>query len=98
MAAPRSTGKLSRTWVRHTRRYFLQFLHAPRFPSVERHGQRGQTFEDPEWLIRLIGVLAVTCKEPTYLGIHRMTCRYWKALCGPKVRLLPISESQLRER
>jgi hypothetical protein len=98
MAATRSTSKLSRKWVRQTRRYFLQFLHATRFPSVERHGQRGKTFAYPEWLIMLIGVLAVKCKEPTYLGIHRMTCRCWKALCGHKVPLPPISESQLRER
>jgi hypothetical protein len=98
MAATRSTSKLSRKWVRQTRRYFLQFLHATRFPAVARHGQRGKTFEYPEWLIMLIGVLAVKCKEPTYLGIHRMTCRYWKALCGHKVQLPPISESQLRER
>jgi hypothetical protein len=98
MAATRSTSKLSRKWVRQTRRYFLQFLDATRFPSVERHGQRGKTFEYPEWLIMLIGVLAVKCKEQTYLGIHRMTCRCWKALCGRQVQLPPISESQLRER
>ena len=98
MAATRSTSKLSRKWVRQTRRYFLQFLHATRFPSVERHGQRGKTFEYPEWLIMLIGVVAVKCKEQTYLGIHRMTCRCWKALCGRQVQLPPISESQLRER
>jgi hypothetical protein len=98
MAATRSTSKLSRKWVRQTRRYFLQFLDATGFPSVERHGQRGKTFEYPEWLIMLIGVLAVKCKEQTYLGIHRMTCRCWKALCGRQVRLPPISESQLRER
>lgn len=86
MAATRSTSKLSRTWVRHTRRSVLQFLDATRFPSVARHGQRGQTFEYPEWLIMLIGVLAVTCQEQTYLGIHRMTCRCWKALCGRQVQ------------
>jgi hypothetical protein len=98
MAATRSTSKLSRRWVRQTRRYFLQFLHATRFPSVERHGQRGKTFEYPEWLIMLIGGLAVKRKEQTSLGIHRMTCRCWKALCGRKVQLPPTSESQLRER
>jgi hypothetical protein len=98
MAATRSTSKLSRKWVRQTRRHVLQFLHATRFPSVERHGQRGKTFEYPEWLIMLIGILAVKCKEQTYLGIHRMTCRCWKALCGRKVPLPPISESQLRAR
>jgi hypothetical protein len=85
MAATRSTSELSRTWVRHTRRYVLQFLHATRFPAVERHGQRGKTFEYPEWLIMRIGVLAVKCKEPTSLGLHRMTCRCREALCGRKV-------------
>jgi hypothetical protein len=24
----------------------------------------------PAWLIMLIGVLAVKCREPTYVGIH----------------------------
>jgi hypothetical protein len=70
MAATRSTSMLSRKWVRRTRRYFLQFLDATRFPSVERHGQRGKTFEYPEWLIMLIGVLAVKCKEQTYPVHH----------------------------
>ena len=98
MAATNSTSKISPAWVRQTRDYFLKFLQTTRFPPVERHGQRGKTFEYPEWLIMLIGVLAVKCKEPTYLGIHRMTCRFWKELCGRQVRLPPISESQLRER
>ena len=98
MAATRSTSQLSRKWVRQTRRYVLQFLHTTRFPAVERHGQRGKTFEYPEWLIMLIGVLAVKCKEPTYLGIHRMTCRFWSELWGHQGRLPPISESQLRAR
>jgi hypothetical protein len=98
MAATRSTSKRSRKGVRQTRRQFLQFLHATRFPSVERHGQRGKTFEDPAWLIMLIGRLAVKCTEPTDLGIHRMTCRCWKALGGRQGPLPPISESQLRER
>jgi hypothetical protein len=98
MTTTRSTSKLSPKWVRQTCRYFLQLLHTTRCPSVERHGQRGKTFAYPAWLIMLLGVLAVKCKEPTYLGIHRMTCRCWKALCGRKVRLPPSSESQLRER
>jgi hypothetical protein len=98
MAATRSTSKLSRQWVRQTRRYFLPFLDATRFPSVERHGQRGKTCEYPAWLIMLIGVLAVKGKEQTYLGLHRMTCRCWQALCGRQVQLPPSSESQLRER
>jgi hypothetical protein len=98
MAATSSASKIAPKWVRQTRDYFLKFLQTTRFPSVERHGQRGKTFEYPEWLIMLIGVLAVKCKEPTYLGIHRMTCRFWRELCGRKVRLPPISESQLRAR
>jgi hypothetical protein len=98
MVTTRSTSKISRKWVRQTRKYFLKFLQATHFPPVERHGDRGQTFAYPEWLIMLIGVLAVKCKEPTYLGIHRMTCRFWHELCGRKVRLPPISESQLRAR
>jgi hypothetical protein len=98
MATTHSTSKISPTWVRQTRVYFLEFLHATRFPAVERHGHRGQRFGYPEWLIMLIGILAVKCKEQSYLGIHRLSCRFWKELCGRKVKLPPISESQLRER
>jgi hypothetical protein len=98
MATIRSTGKISPQWVRQTRTAFLQFLDATRFPAVERHGPRGKTFAYPEWLIMLIGVLAVTCKEQSYLGIHRMACRFWKELCGRQVKFPPISESQLRAR
>ena len=50
----------------------------------------------PERLIMLIGVLAVKCKEPPYLGIHRMTCRFWHELCGRNIRFPAISESQSR--
>jgi hypothetical protein len=44
-----------------------------------------------------IAVLSVKCKEKTYLGIHRMACRYWSVIT-PDKNLAPISESQLRER
>jgi hypothetical protein len=98
MATTRSTSKISRKWVRQTRKYVLQFLDTTHFPPVERHGQRGKTFDYPEGLIMLLGVLAVTCKEPTSLGLHRMTCRVWNELCGRQLRRPPISESQLRQR
>jgi hypothetical protein len=98
MAAISSTSKISPKWVRHTRKYFLKFLQATRFPTVARHGQRGKTFEYPEWLIMLIGVLAVKCNESSYLGIHRMTYRFWNELCGRQLRVPLISESQLRAR
>jgi hypothetical protein len=77
MATSRSTSKISPKWVRQTRQYFLTFLHATHVPPVERHGQRGKRFEYPEELLMRIGVLAVTCQEPTDLGMHRMTCRFW---------------------
>jgi hypothetical protein len=51
-----------------------------------------------EWLIMLIGVLAVKSKEKTSVGIPRLSTRYWQELCGQEVPLPPISESQLRER
>jgi hypothetical protein len=98
MATTRSTGKISPKGVRQTRKYSLKFLQAPHVPPVARPGQRGKTFEYPEWLIMLIGVLAVKCQEQTYLGIHRMICRFWNELCGRTVQLLPMSESQLHER
>ena len=96
MAATRSAPKISPKRVRQTRKYFLKFLHSTGFQPVERRGERGPTFMDPERLIMLIGVLAVKRKEPTYLGIHRMTCRFWQGLCGRQVRLPPIAERQLR--
>ena len=98
MATTHSTGKISPKWVRQTRQYFLTFLQATPFPPVERHGQRGKTFEDPDWLIMLIGVLAVRCQEHTSLGIHRMTCRFWNEFCGRQVQWPPISESPWRAR
>jgi len=98
MAATRSTSKISPTWGRQTRKYFLKFLHATRVPPVERQGQRGKTCESPAWLIRLIGGLAVTCQEPTDLGVHRMTCRFWKELGGRQLRVPPLAESPWRAR
>jgi hypothetical protein len=93
MAATRSTSKISPKGVRQTRKHFLTFLHGTGFPLVERHGERGPTLLDPEWLIMLIGLLAVKCKKPTSLAIHGMSCRFWRELCGRQVRLPPIPES-----
>jgi len=42
--------------------------------------------------------VAVKSKEKTYVGIHRLSTRYWQELCGQEVRAAPISESRLRER
>src|SRR4029453_1540173 len=60
--------------------------------------ERGLLCAYPEWFIMLIGVLAVKCKAKTYVGIHRLSTRYWQELCSQEVILPPISESQLRER
>ena len=46
----------------------------------------------------LIGVVAVKCKEKTYVGIHRLSARFWEELCGEEVKAPPISESRLRAR
>jgi hypothetical protein len=85
-------------WGKATRKYFLGFLRETHFPEFVRHGERGNPFEYPEWLIRLIGVLAVKCKEKSYVGIHRLSTHYWQELCGPEVHAPPISASQLRAR
>lgn len=92
------TGSISKEWVKETREYFLDFLRLTRFPEMARHGGHGFLSDYPEWLIMLIGVLAVKCKEKTYVGIHRLSTRYWKELCGEEVKLPPLSEKQLRER
>jgi len=89
---------ISKAWIKQTREYFLAFLRETHFPEIERHGARGGPFHYPEWLIMLIGILAVKCKAKTYLGIHRLSTTYWKELCGEHVHVPPISERQLRER
>jgi hypothetical protein len=89
--------KLSSKWIKHIRDNFKAFLKTTNFPHPERNGNRGSTFNYPEWLIMLIAVVSVKCKVKTYLGIHRMTLQYWDALF-PGGKLPPISESQLRER
>jgi hypothetical protein len=94
---PKPVAKLNHAWITHTHRCFLEFLRVSEFPEVHRNGVRGSVFEYPESLIMLIAVLSVKCKEKTYLGIHRMTCRYWSVIT-PDKNLRPISESQLRER
>jgi hypothetical protein len=96
---PRQAGSMiSKQWVKQTRGYFLAFLRETHFPELERQGERRATVRYPEWLIMLIGVLAVKCKEKTYLGIHRLALTYWQELCGLQVHAPPISERQLRAR
>ena len=94
----RAGSMISKQWVKQTRTYFLAFLRETHFPELERQGERGATVRYPEWLLRLIGVLAVKGKEKTYLGIHRLARTYWQELCGPQVQASPISERQLRAR
>jgi len=98
MQESRTEGMVSKEWIQATRTHVLDFLHTTGFPALPRHGERGLLCAYPEWLIMLIGVLAVKCKEKTYVGIHRLSTRYWQELCGQDGTLPPISESQLRER
>jgi hypothetical protein len=85
---------ISQEWVESTRAYVLEFLRMTKFPELTRHGESAGRCDYPEWLIMLIGVLAVTCKEKTYLGIHRLSTRFWQELCGEEVKAPPISESR----
>lgn len=94
----RTGSMISQVWVENTRTYFLEFLRMTKFPELTRHGESAGRCEYPEWLIMLIGVLAVKCKEKTYWGIHRLSTRFWKELCGEEVKAPPISESRLRAR
>lgn len=82
MQKSRTGSMVSAQWVRETRKYFLEFLCATQFPEFSAQREREPEVEYPEWLIMLIGVLAVKCKEKTYVGIHRLSRRYWKDLCG----------------
>lgn len=90
-------SKLNPEWITETRQYFLDFLELTSFPHPRRNGTRGSGFDYPEWLIMFIAVLAVKCREKTYLGIHRMTEKYWSPIADG-LDLSVISESQLRER
>jgi hypothetical protein len=93
------TGSMiSKQWIKETRAYFLEFLRATHFPELSGQGERGPEVEYPEWLIMLIGVVAVKSKEKTYVGIHRLSTRCWPELCGKEVMGAPISESRLRAR
>lgn len=92
-----TVSKLNPEWITETRQYFLDFLELTDFPHPERNGMRGSSFDYPEWLIMFVAVLAVKCREKTYLGIHRMTEKYWKHI-AVGLDLPVISESQLRER
>lgn len=98
MQESRTGSMVSKQWVKETREYFLDFLRATNFPKMSRQGERGSEVEYSEWLIMLIGVVAVKSKEKTYVGIHRLSTRYWKELCGQEVTASPISESRLRMR
>jgi hypothetical protein len=89
---------VSKQWVKETRKYFLEFLRETHFPEFARHGERGSTFEYPEGLIMLIGVVAVKGKEKTDVGIRRLSTHYWQELCGKEVQAPLISASQLRAR
>lgn len=93
----KTVAKLNPEWISETRQYFLDFLELTDFPHPVRDGTRGSEFDYPEWLIMFIAVLAVKCKEKTYLGIHRMTAKYWSHI-AQGLDLSVISETQLRER
>ena len=45
-----------------------------------------------------IGVVAVKGKEKTYVGIHRLSSRYWAELWGHEVHAPLLSASPLRAR
>ena len=83
----RTGSMVSKQWIRETRKYFLDFLRATHFPEFIHAGARGLVVEYPEWLIMLIGVVAVKSKEKTYVGIHRLSTRSWQELWGKEVRV-----------
>ena len=98
MQKNRAGSMISKRWVKQTRAYCLKFLRDTKFPELDRHAARGEAFHYPEWLIRLIGVLAVKSQEKTYVGSHRLSTRSWNELWGGQLKAPPSSESQLRER
>jgi hypothetical protein len=94
----RAGSMLSKRGVKQPRADFLKCLRETKFPELDRHAERDEAFHDPEWLIMLIGVLAVKSQEKTSLGMHRLSTRFWNERCGGQLNAPPISESQWRER
>jgi hypothetical protein len=92
-----SVPKLNSEWIKQAKAAFDDFLQATHFPEPVRNGVRGSTFDYPESLIMFVAVLSVKAKVKTYQGIHRLVVQYW-SLLTPVPDLLPISESQLRDR
>lgn len=80
MQESRTESMVAKQWMKTTREYFLDFLQATHFPEFSEVRERGSPNMYPEWLIRLIGVVAVKCNVKTYVGIHRLTTRYWEEL------------------
>jgi hypothetical protein len=89
--------KLNPEWISVTRKYFLDFLEATKFPHPQRMGRRGSEFAYPEWMIMFIAVLAVKCKVKSYVGIHQLAVNYWEQIAAGE-GVPPISETQLRTR
>jgi hypothetical protein len=98
MQESRTESMVSQQGVKATRKYFWDFLRATHFPEFTEPRARGSPGVYPEWLIMLIGVVAVKCKVKPNVGIHRLSTRYWSALWGNEVQAPPIAASQLRER
>jgi hypothetical protein len=98
MPESRPGSMISKQWIKETRCYFLDFLRTPHFPECTQLQGRGSPGVYPEWRIRLIGVVAVKCKEKTDVGIHRLRTRYWQELCGQEVQAPPLAARQLRAR
>lgn len=92
-----SEVKLNPKWISKTRDYFRSFLKETGFPEPIRNGERGSKFSYPEWLIMFIAILAVKTKTKSYVGIHRLSERYWPQI-AKGTKLPPISERQLRDR
>ena len=91
------TKKLNPSWIKKTKKYFLDFLKVTNFPMPLRGGERGTDYEYPEWLIMFISIMAVKLHIKTYMGIHKMSTEYWDLITDNKA-LKPISERQLRDR
>ena len=75
MPESRTGSRISQQWIKGTRRYFLEFQRATHFPEFTPPRGRGSPGAYPEWLIRLIGVVAVKGKEKTSVGSHRLSPR-----------------------
>jgi hypothetical protein len=97
----RRAKKIWENWILETRELFRDFLDETDFPDLKRLGERGPTFEYPEWIFMFIAHMSVKLRLKTYVQIHKMAMQYWCIIAkdfglpfGPVFGMLHVDEKQ----